>query len=314
MHVAIEVEQLHKRYGAFHALRGVSLQVPRGSFFGLLGPNGAGKSTLINMIAGLVTPTAGHARVLGHDVQSDYRAARAMLGVVPQELVMDPFFPIRHLLRNQAGYFGCGRAQWPWIEHVMGQLDLLDKAHCNMRQLSGGMKRRVLIALALAHRPPVIILDEPTAGVDVELREALWQFIRSLHAEGHSIVLTTHYLEEADALCDEIAILNHGSVQLRESKQALLARQPHRFVRLRLEGDGALPEQLAALVVARVGGEIELRLARGQDHMGDVIDALRGAGLRLVDVHTREPSLQDVFRTVTAASSMAEADRTETPA
>lgn len=291
---------MHKRYGELHALRGVTLEIPRGRCFGLLGPNGAGKSTLINLVAGLVRPSEGRASILGHDVQRDYRAARQSLGLVPQELVIDPFFPIRDLLRNQAGYFGHGREQWPWIEQLLEELDLKNKASSYMRALSGGMKRRVLIAMALAHKPPVIILDEPTAGVDVELRRTLWRFVRRLHGEGHTIVLTTHYLEEAEELCEEIAILNKGQLQVRESKAALLARHPYRFLHLRLEPGVGLPERLAGYVVSQNNGEIELRLHRERDRIGDLLDALRDGGCRLVDVRTREPSLEDVFREVTA--------------
>lgn len=300
MSAAISVENLHKHYGAIHALRGVNLEIPPGRCFGLLGPNGAGKSTLISLVAGLIRPTTGHARVMGHDVQADYRAARRALGLVPQELVIDPFFAIRDLLRNQAGYFGLGREQWPWIDHVMQELDLTNKANSYMRALSGGMKRRVLIAMALVHKPPVIILDEPTAGVDVELRRTLWRFVRRLHAEGHSIILTTHYLEEAEELCDEIAILNKGQLQVRESTPALLARHPYRFLRVQLEAGAALPETIRPLLVSEKSGEFELRLHRDHDRIGDVLDAIRNGGNRLLDVRTRDPSLEDVFREVTA--------------
>ncbi|MGH8531117.1 MAG: ATP-binding cassette domain-containing protein [Nevskiales bacterium] len=298
---ALRLRNLHKRYGALPALRGVEFDIRPGEFFGLLGPNGAGKSTLINIVAGLVRPSAGSAEVLGHDVVSAYRAARRNLGVVPQELVIDPFFPVRELLRNQAGYYGCGREQWPWIDHVLEQLELTDKANVYMRQLSGGMKRRVLIALALVHKPRVIILDEPTAGVDVELRRALWRFTKRLHADGHTIMLTTHYLEEAEALCDRIAILNNGSLAVLEEKAQLLARHPFRFLRLRLEGEPALlPARLQEILTSREGGEIELRLQRDQDRIGEVIEAVRAAGLKILDVHTRDPSLEDVFVELTA--------------
>ncbi|MGH8454936.1 MAG: ATP-binding cassette domain-containing protein, partial [Nevskiales bacterium] len=262
---------------------------------GLLGPNGAGKSTLINIIAGLVRANRGRVAVLGHDVLTDWRPARLNLGVVPQELVYDPFFPVRDILRLQAGYFGKGREQWPWIEHLLEELDLADKAGATIRQLSGGMKRRVLIAQALVHKPPVLILDEPTAGVDVELRRTLWQFTRRLHAEGHTVVLTTHYLEEAEQLCERIAILHRGELKELETKSALLARHPFRFLRLRLEGTAPLPEAIRALQVGDSNGEIELRLERSQTAIAAVLDALRDAGLRVQDVHTREPTLEDIF-------------------
>ena len=298
---AIRVQDLRKRYGALEALKGVDLEIRAGEYFGLLGPNGAGKSTLINIVAGLVRASGGSAAVLGHDVLGDYRAARRKLGVVPQELVIEPFFPVRDLLRNQAGYYGCGREQWPWIDHVLEQLDLTDKADRFMRQLSGGMKRRVLIALALAHKPPVVILDEPTAGVDVELRRALWRFTEQLHSEGHTIVLTTHYLEEAEEMCDRIAILNKGRLAALEDKAALLARHPYRFLRLRLEGATTLlPAPLQSRIASQEDCEIELRLHREHDRIGEVIETVRGSGLRILDVRTRDPSLEDIFVEITA--------------
>src|SRR5207253_6302297 len=223
------------RYGALRALAGVSLAVEEGEFFGLLGPNGAGKTTLINVIAGLVRMDAGSARVMGADVVTDYRRARRMLGVVPQELVFDPFFTVRETLRLQSGYYGLRRND-AWIEEVMHHLDLTAKAEANMRSLSGGMKRRVLVAQALVHRPPVIVLDEPTAGVDVELRQTLWGFIRELNAAGHTIVLTTHYLEEAQLLCSRIAMMRDGRIVAMDSTAKLLAAFSQRVLRVKLEG------------------------------------------------------------------------------
>ena len=214
---------MEKRYGALRALAGVSLQVRRGEFFGLLGPNGAGKTTLINVIAGLARADAGRVAVLGADVAAEYRRARRLLGVVPQELVFDPFFTVRETLRLQSGYFGLRRND-AWIDEVMHHLDLTQKAGTNMRALSGGMKRRVLVAQALVHKPPVIVLDEPTAGVDVELRQGLWQFIRGLNRDGHTIVLTTHYLEEAEEHCQRIAMLKAGRIVALDTTQNLLAR------------------------------------------------------------------------------------------
>jgi len=233
MPAAIEVRDVHKRFGELQALSGIDLEIQRGEFFGLLGPNGAGKTTLISVLAGLARADRGSARVMGHDVRSDYRAARRSLGVVPQELVFDPFFTVRETLRFQSGYFGV-RDNSAWIEEVMQHLDLASKAEVNMRALSGGMKRRVLVAQALVHKPPVIVLDEPTAGVDVELRQALWQFIRRLNRDGHTIVLTTHYLEEAEALCERIAMLKQGRVVALDSTSNLLKRVHHLFLRLRL--------------------------------------------------------------------------------
>ncbi len=211
MPVAIDVQSVIKRYGKFEALKGVSLQIQQGEFFGLLGPNGAGKTSLISIIAGLSRADSGRVSVLGFDVVGQFRDARRSLGVVPQELVFDPFFTVRESLRLTSGYYGL-RKNDAWIDELLANLELSDKADANMRALSGGMKRRVLIAQALVHRPPVIVLDEPTAGVDVELRQTLWRFIRRLNAEGHTIVLTTHYLEEAQELCQRIAMLKGGNV------------------------------------------------------------------------------------------------------
>lgn len=207
----------------FQALNDVSLTIEHGEFFGLLGPNGAGKTTLISVLAGLCRATAGRAKVCGHDVVTDYQAARRSLGVVPQELVYDPFFTVRETLRIQSGYFGF-RNNDDWIDEILANLGLSDKADENMRALSGGMKRRVLVAQALVHRPPVIVLDEPTAGVDVDLRRSLWEFISRLNREGHTIMLTTHYLEEAEALCGRIAMLKRGRIVALESTETLLAR------------------------------------------------------------------------------------------
>jgi ABC-2 type transport system ATP-binding protein len=216
---------VRKRYGALQALDGVSLSVEAGEFFGLLGPNGAGKTTLISVIAGLARADAGRVSVMGADVVTGYRAARRMLGVVPQELVFDPFFTVRETLRIQSGYFGI-RDNDAWIDEVMHHLDLTAKADTNMRALSGGMKRRVLVAQALVHKPPVIVLDEPTAGVDVELRQGLWQFVTRLNREGHTVVLTTHYLEEAEEHCSRIAMLKAGRIAALERTETLLSRFP----------------------------------------------------------------------------------------
>lgn len=293
MPAALEIRDLHKQYGALTALDGVSLRIEQGEYFGLLGPNGAGKSTLINIVASLVKASSGEVAVLGHDLQRDYRAARRALGVVPQELVFDPFFPVRDLLRIQAGYYGFGQSQWAWIDELLHSLDLWDKRNANMRQLSGGMKRRVLIAQAMVHKPQLVILDEPTAGVDVELRRALWRFTRQLHSEGHTIVLTTHYLEEAEALCDRIGILHRGQLRALETKRDLLNRHQFRFLRLRL--DGPLPESLRPKLESEEEGEIELKLHRENDRIADVLDALRTAGRTVEDIKSRQASLEDVF-------------------
>ena len=220
---AVSIRDVAKRFGDLKALDGLSLDIAQGEFFGLLGPNGAGKTTLISCLAGLARADAGEIEVLGHNVVSDYRQARRLLGVVPQELVFDPFFTVRESLRFQAGYFGL-RKQDDWIDEILANLDLTAKANEHMRRLSGGMKRRVLVAQALVHKPPVIVLDEPTAGVDVELRQGLWQFIRRLNVEGHTIILTTHYLEEAEALCHRIALIKEGKLLALDSTENLRAR------------------------------------------------------------------------------------------
>ena len=225
MSAAVSIDGVAKHFGALQALAGVSLEIAAGEFFGLLGPNGAGKTTLISALAGLVRPDAGTIKVMGHDVIRDFREARRRLGVVPQELVFDPFFNVRETLRIQSGYFGI-RNNDDWIDEILENLDLTSKAEVNMRRLSGGMKRRVLVAQALVHKPPVIVLDEPTAGVDVELRQGLWQFIRRLNGEGHTIILTTHYLEEAEALCNRIALMKLGKVLALDTTANLMAAHP----------------------------------------------------------------------------------------
>jgi ABC-2 type transport system ATP-binding protein len=289
---------LHKHYPNVHALKGLDLTIERGEFFGLLGPNGAGKSTLINIVAGLTRPTQGAAAVLGRDVVREYRLARRLVGVVPQELTFDPFFSVREVLDIQSGYFGLGRENAGWVEELMAALMLTDKADANMRALSGGMKRRVMIALALVHKPQVVILDEPTAGVDVELRQQLWSFIRRLHADGLTIVLTTHYLEEAEALCERIAILNRGELVALDRKPALLARGIGRSLRLRVTTRvplAELPAALAPKLRARDGNLLELQLTRDADSVVAVLDALRAQGAEIVDVHTEAADLEDVF-------------------
>lgn len=225
MVAAVSIIDVVKHFGSLKALAGVSLEIEQGEFFGLLGPNGAGKTTLISSLAGLLRPDSGSLKVLGHDVVTDFREARRLLGVVPQELVFDPFFNVRETLRIQSGYFGI-RKNDDWIDEILENLDLTSKAEVNMRRLSGGMKRRVLVAQALVHKPPVIVLDEPTAGVDVELRQGLWQFVRRLNGEGHTIILTTHYLEEAEALCGRIALMKQGRVIALDTTANLMAAHP----------------------------------------------------------------------------------------
>jgi ABC-2 type transport system ATP-binding protein len=297
MTLAIEALNVEKRYGALQALAGVSLAVAEGEFFGLLGPNGAGKTTLISIIAGLARASAGRVRVMGADVITDYRRARRMLGVVPQELVFDPFFTVRETLRIQSGYYGL-RNNDPWIDEVIHHLDLGAIADANMRTLSGGMKRRVLVAQALVHRPPVIVLDEPTAGVDVELRQGLWQFIRRLNRDGHTIVLTTHYLEEAEELCDRIAMLKAGRVVALDSTRNLLETFSGLVLKLRLDRE-TLPEGLAAEVLSSEGGRFALRLS---DHgaLGQVLQRLREAGATIRELELEPPDLEEVFLRVMA--------------
>src|SRR5260221_6804938 len=256
---AIEASHVVKRYPGVTALDRVSLRIEQGEFFGLLGPNGAGKTTLISILAGLTRARSGRVTVMGHDVAREYRLARRCLGVVPQELVFDPFFSVRETLRIQSGYFGL-RHNDAWIDEVIANLDLGAKADANMRTLSGGMKRRVLVAQALVHRPPVIVLDEPTAGVDVGLRQGLWQFIRRLNRDGHTIVLTTHYLEEAEGLCDRIAMLKAGRIVAMEPKRELLGRLAG--VRLALQLRGTLPPSLRALVVEELGDRYVLKVSQ----------------------------------------------------
>ncbi|HEY8068845.1 MAG TPA: ABC transporter ATP-binding protein [Burkholderiales bacterium] len=296
MTFAIEALNVEKRYGALQALAGVSLAVAEGEFFGLLGPNGAGKTTLISIIAGLARASAGKVRVMGADVVGDYRRARRMLGVVPQELVFDPFFTVRETLRIQSGYFGL-RNNDAWIDEVIHHLDLGAKVDANMRTLSGGMKRRVLVAQALVHRPPVIVLDEPTAGVDVGLRQGLWQFIRRLNRDGHTIVLTTHYLEEAEELCDRIAMLKAGKVVALDSTRNLLENFSGLVLKIRLDQDalpGGFDAGLVANVVAGEDGRFTLRL-RDYYALEQVLHRVREAGIAIKELELEPPDLEDVF-------------------
>ncbi len=290
---AIQVDQVAKRYGSLQALAGVSLDIAQGEFFGLLGPNGAGKTTLINILAGLVIPSGGTARVMGFDVRERYREARRALGVVPQELVFDPFFTVRETLTIQSGYFGLAGNRG-WIDEVMHHLDLTSKADTNMRALSGGMKRRVLVAQALVHKPPVIVLDEPTAGVDVELRQALWKFVRRLNLDGHTIVLTTHYLEEAEALCARIAMLKQGQIVALDTTQNLLRMHSGCYVVLRLDPN-ALPAALEPLVVERrEDGACRLAL-KDYVEVESVMAQLRKAQVRVQEMEVMRPDLEEVF-------------------
>ncbi|MEQ1600311.1 MAG: ABC transporter ATP-binding protein [Methylophilaceae bacterium] len=296
---AIKIEQLHKHFGDLHALKGIDLTIEQGEFFALLGPNGAGKSTLINLLAGLLRPTQGKLAVMGFDVNRQYQQARHALGVVPQELVFDPFFNVREMLRFQAGYFGRGRENDAWIDEVIECLGLTDKAHTNMRRLSGGMKRRALIAQALAHKPPVLVLDEPTAGVDVELRQLLWEFIKRLNREGHTIILTTHYLEEAETLCSRIAMMKQGEIVALDSTQNLLNRLPEKKLRLKM-GAATLPASLEPLLLSQGRGGIqesgEYTLALAEvTQIEFILAELRNAQIKVEDIQLIEADLEDVF-------------------
>ncbi len=290
---AIEVRSVSKAYGPVQALSEIDLEVSQGEFFGLLGPNGAGKTTLISLIAGLARADSGSLRVNGHDVVSDYRQARRSLGVVPQELVFDPFFTVRETLRLQSGYYGLGRND-DWIAEILERLDLTFKADANMRSLSGGMKRRVLVAQALVHKPPVIILDEPTAGVDVDLRQGLWEFIRKLNQDGHTIVLTTHYLEEAESLCSRIGMLKQGRMVVLDSTENLLKRFSGLNMRLRL-GGGSLPDTLRPLLASpQSNGEWVLTL-RDCAQVEEVLAELRKCNREIAGMELTQPDLEEVF-------------------
>ena len=274
----------------FKALDDVSFDIEEGEFFGLLGPNGAGKTTLISILAGLVRATGGRVLVHGYDVQKDFVAARRHLGIVPQELVFDPFFTVREALRFQAGYFGLRHSD-DWIDELLDGLGLADKAGANMRQLSGGMKRRVLVGLALVHKPPVIVLDEPTAGVDVELRQTLWQFVSKLNKQGHTVLLTTHYLEEAEALCSRVAMLKHGEI-IKLSTMSELLKSASSNV-LQFKTDSALPKPLADR--ARITGRIVQIPAANAADVEQLLAALREGGVTPEDVEIRRADLEDVF-------------------
>lgn len=284
--------------GPFQALNQVNLDIEEGEFFGLLGPNGAGKTTLISILAGLARASSGRVLVQGSDVQAQYAEARRKLGIVPQELVFDPFFNVRETLRIQSGYFGVKNND-AWIDELLENLGLADKANANMRQLSGGMKRRVLVAQALVHKPPIIVLDEPTAGVDVELRQTLWHFIARLNKEGHTVLLTTHYLEEAEALCGRIAMLKAGQVVALNSTSDLLKAASGSV--LQFKTDTVLPPALSA--VARVTGRIVQLPAHDAAEIENHLAALRVAGVEVQDMEIRRPDLEDVFLQVMSGTS-----------
>ena len=300
---AISFQSVSKTYPSFRshngpavqALDDVSFDIQQGEFFGLLGPNGAGKTSLISILAGLSRATAGTVKVHGSDVVSDFANARRKLGVVPQELVFDPFFTVREALRIQSGYFGIKKND-AWIDELLANLGLTDKADANMRQLSGGMKRRVLVAQALVHKPQVIVLDEPTAGVDVELRQALWQFIAKLNRQGSTVLLTTHYLEEAEALCSRLAMLKQGRVVALAQTSELLRAASSNVLRFKI--DSELPKELADK--ARITGRIVQLPAHNAHEIEQYLAAIREAGLVAEDVEIRKADLEDVFLEVMA--------------
>ena len=303
---AIELSGLGKTYPArgkapaVIALDNVDLAIPRGSMFGLLGPNGAGKSTTINILAGLVKKSAGRARIWRHDIDVEPRASRAAIGIVPQELNIDPFFTPRELLELQAGLYGVPRSERR-SDEILEAVGLADKANAYARTLSGGMRRRLMVAKAMVHFPPVLVLDEPTAGVDVELRQQLWSYIKRLNAEGTTILLTTHYLEEAQALCDRIAIIDRGKVVANDTTSALLARLDAKEVVLTLTADpNPLPPDLVAQGFERIAAnKLRLRYQPSCTELGPILGAVAQAGYHLVDLSTEETCLQDIFLQLT---------------
>ena len=301
---AIQINNIHKQFGDLHALNGIDLTINQGEFFGLLGPNGAGKSTLINILAGLLKPSQGNIAIMGHDVATDYQVARMSLGVVPQELVFDPFFNVREMLRFQAGYFGRGPENDAWVDEIIESLGLTDKAHTNMRKLSGGMKRRALIAQALVHKPPVIVLDEPTAGVDVELRQMLWQFIKRLNKDGHTIILTTHYLEEAETLCERVAMMKQGKIVALDTTANLLSKLPGKNLRLVL-GEAALPTTLLHMLKSGQNGVFTLALTE-LSQIEFALSELRKTNIAVQDMQLIEADLEDVFMSLVGEKAVSQ--------
>jgi len=301
---AISIQDLHKTYaGGKRALDGITIDVPRGGIFGLLGPNGAGKSTLINILAGLVSKSAGSATVWGFDIDLDPRNAKRAIGVVPQEILFDPFFTPKEALELQAGLYGIAKADRRTME-LLRAVRLEDKADAYSRTLSGGMKRRLLVAKAMVHSPPILVLDEPTAGVDVELRQQLWDYVRSLNAQGVTIVLTTHYLEEAEQLCDRIAIINHGRLIANEATRTLVNMAQEKVVEVVVDRDVTAAPVNACFDKIELSGERTLAITYRKDRVnaGEVLAALQREGLGIIDVSTREPDLEDVFLNLTRAT------------
>ena len=301
MKKAIIFNKVKKNFGKLEALKGIDLVIEEGEFFALLGPNGAGKSTLINILAGLAKPSSGSIKVMGHDVIQDYQNARRSLGVVPQELVFDPFFNVREMLRFQAGYFGKGRENDDWIDEVIEGLDLQEKANTNMRMLSGGMKRRALIAQALVHKPPVIVLDEPTAGVDVELRKRLWQFIKKLNQKGHTIVLTTHYLEEAETLCSRVAMMDQGKVVALDKTRNLLKRFSAKYLNLRLDlKNKQIPVSVQKFIQSSDHSLITFLLEEIAE-VEFIMSELKKSKIKILDMELTNSDLEKVFLKLTGS-------------
>lgn len=298
---AIVYKNVLKSFGSLKAVNNISLNIPEGEFFGLLGPNGAGKSTMINMLAGLAKPSQGTISVMGFDVQSQYQAARHSVGIVPQELVFDPFFNVREMLRFQAGYFGKGKENDPWVDEILERLDLSDKASTNMRKLSGGMKRRALIAQALVHRPPVIVLDEPTAGVDVELRQRLWAFIKDLNRQGHTIVLTTHYLEEAETLCNSVAMLRAGKIVASDTTKNLLKKFSTKNLKLRLNLKNKKLPSLIEKIPYDVADDFYTFQLKKITEISKITDALNEASIEILDLQAVDTDLENVFLKLTSS-------------
>ncbi len=304
---AVETVDLCKTYRADggqpprQALKDVTLNIPRGSFFGLLGPNGAGKSTLINILAGLVIRTSGEARIWGFDIDRDMRAARRAIGVVPQELNIDPFFTPRELLELQAGLYGVAKADRR-TDEILAAVGLTEQAEAYARTLSGGMRRRLLVAKAMIHAPLVLVLDEPTAGVDIDLRRQLWTYVRAMNARGTTVLLTTHYLEEAQALCDRIAIINHGRLIACDTTEALLRRLDAKEMAVTLSADiDAVPGELRTFnVELRTARQLVFHYPPSKTHSGEILAAVQRAGLTVVDLVTREADLEDIFLRLTS--------------
>jgi ABC-2 type transport system ATP-binding protein len=309
---AIHIESLSKIYAGSkgsepkRALNEVSFDVPRGEIFGLLGPNGAGKSTLINILAGLVVKTGGKVTIWGFDIDQHPRNAKRSIGVVPQEIIFDPFFTPRETLEIQAGLYGI-RPSDRHSDELLAAMHLTDKAHAYSRTLSGGMKRRLLVAKAMVHSPPILVLDEPTAGVDVELRRQLWDYVRQLNAQGVTIVLTTHYLEEAEELCDRIAIIHHGRVIANEPTRELVSKAQEKAVVVTFDSDIAeVPTNAAFENIALIDERtLEITYRKDKVNAGQVLASLTSEGLAIVDVSTRDPDLEDVFLSLTAAAQEA---------